>query len=59
MKSLISVVAQSNSLIFNWEDNSGCAPQLTSFNFKIFQVKKIFTWSLGCEFIAQLYLLLV
>lgn len=36
-KSLISVVAQSNSVMFNWEDNSGCAPQLTSFNLKIFQ----------------------
>jgi hypothetical protein len=22
----------------NWEDNSGCAPQLTSFTLKIFQV---------------------
>lgn len=59
MKSLISVVAQSNSLMFNWEDNSGCAPQLTSFNLKIFQVKNIFTWPLDCEFITQFYLLLV
>ncbi|EFX72247.1 hypothetical protein DAPPUDRAFT_227615 [Daphnia pulex] len=38
-KPLISVIMahQSNSLVFNWEDNSGCAPQLTSFNLKIFR----------------------
>lgn len=28
-KSLISVAAHSNSLMLNWEDNSGCASQLT------------------------------
>jgi hypothetical protein len=38
LKSLISVAAQNNSLMLNWEDNSGCAPQLTSFTLKIFQV---------------------
>jgi hypothetical protein len=38
LKSLISVAAHSNSLMLNWEDNSGCAPQLTSFTLKIFQV---------------------
>ena len=37
-KSLISVVAHSNTLMLNWEDNSGCAPQLTSFSLKIFEV---------------------
>ncbi len=37
-RSLISVAAHSNSLMLNWEDNSGCAPQLTSFTLKIFQV---------------------
>ncbi|XP_046457252.1 uncharacterized protein LOC124204252 [Daphnia pulex] len=36
MKPLISVVAHSNSLMLNWEDNSGCAPQLTSFKLTIF-----------------------
>ncbi|EFX82886.1 hypothetical protein DAPPUDRAFT_240713 [Daphnia pulex] len=33
-KSLLSVETRSGSLTFNWEDNSGCAPQLTSFNLK-------------------------
>ncbi len=37
-RSLISVAAQNNFLMLNWEDNSGCAPQLTSFTLKIFQV---------------------
>jgi hypothetical protein len=37
-RSLISVATQNNSLMLNWEDNSGCAPQLTSFTLKIFQV---------------------
>ncbi|XP_046648599.1 tolloid-like protein 2 isoform X1 [Daphnia pulicaria] len=37
-KPLISVAAQSTSLLtLNWEDNSGCAEQLTSFTLKIFQ----------------------
>ncbi|XP_046459694.1 uncharacterized protein LOC124206095 [Daphnia pulex] len=36
-RSLISVATQNNSLMLNWEDNSGCAPQLTSFTLKIFQ----------------------
>nr|CAH0107914.1 unnamed protein product [Daphnia galeata] len=34
MESLISVAASSNSLNLNWKDNSGCAPQLTSFYLK-------------------------
>jgi hypothetical protein len=39
-KPLISVAAQSTSLLtLNWEDNSGCAEQLTSFTLKIFQVR--------------------
>lgn len=39
MESLISVASRSNSLILDWEDNSGCAPQLTSFNLDIFPVR--------------------
>nr|CAH0109675.1 unnamed protein product [Daphnia galeata] len=34
MESMISVAASSNSLNLNWKDNSGCAPQLTSFYLK-------------------------
>jgi hypothetical protein len=37
-KSLMSVAAHSNSLMLNWEDNSGCTPQLTSFTLQIFEV---------------------
>jgi hypothetical protein len=34
-------------LLLNWEDNSGCAPQLTSFTLKIFQVCR---WWQNCWF---------
>ncbi|XP_045028206.1 uncharacterized protein LOC116935922 isoform X2 [Daphnia magna] len=37
LKPLISASARSSSLTLNWEDNSGCAPQLTSLNLEIFQ----------------------
>ncbi len=39
MESLISVASRSKSLILDWEDNSGCAHQLTSFNLDIFPVR--------------------
>ncbi|XP_046637967.1 uncharacterized protein LOC124316205 isoform X2 [Daphnia pulicaria] len=34
MKSLLSVATSSSSLTLDWKDNSGCAPQLTSFYLK-------------------------
>ncbi|KAI9558632.1 hypothetical protein GHT06_015420 [Daphnia sinensis] len=37
LKPLISASSRSSSLTLNWEDNSGCAPQLTSLNLEIFQ----------------------
>ena len=40
LESLISVSSRSKSLLLNWEDNSGCAAQLTSFTLEIFPVRK-------------------
>ncbi|KAK4011028.1 hypothetical protein OUZ56_020148 [Daphnia magna] len=37
MKSLLTAVASGDLLKLNWEDNSGCKPQMTSVNLKIFQ----------------------
>ncbi|KAI9558831.1 hypothetical protein GHT06_015620 [Daphnia sinensis] len=37
MKSLLTAVANGDVLKLNWEDNSGCEPQMTSLNLKIFQ----------------------
>ncbi|XP_057365041.1 uncharacterized protein LOC130685734 [Daphnia carinata] len=37
MKSLLTAVANGDVLKLNWEDNSGCKPQMTSLNLKIFQ----------------------
>ena len=35
LHSLISASARSDSLILNWEDNSGCASRLTSVNLRL------------------------
>ncbi|KAK4011020.1 hypothetical protein OUZ56_020140 [Daphnia magna] len=37
MKSLLTAVANGDLLKLNWKDNSGCEPQMTSLNLKIFQ----------------------
>ncbi|XP_059351846.1 uncharacterized protein LOC130690021 [Daphnia carinata] len=37
LKPLISASAHSSSLTLNWEDNSGCAPQLTSLSLELFK----------------------
>jgi hypothetical protein len=37
-ESKFSFTSRSNSLILDWEDNSGCASQLTALNLKIFSV---------------------
>jgi hypothetical protein len=37
-ESKFSLTSRSNSLILDWEDNSGCASQLTALNLKIFSV---------------------
>lgn len=41
-ESKLSVTSRSNSLILDWEDNSGCASQLTALNLKIFKVNQEF-----------------
>lgn len=35
MESLMSVSALHDSLVLNWEDNSGCASRLTSINIRL------------------------
>ncbi|KZS02005.1 Uncharacterized protein APZ42_001127, partial [Daphnia magna] len=37
MKSLLTAVANGDLWKLNWKDNSGCEPQMTSLNLKIFQ----------------------